>query len=186
MAHPALDHPDTRQAWSRQRMGGRLRLSTSLLAMAAGVATAALRPPAGVTAAAVAVNAAAFIFAFVTSVGLSRLKRVRRVLAVYAWTPYEASTVPDTGSRHKLITLLLADGGTTKRLIADWGGDPDIGADGTPVWFAGDPQFGGVIAPPGGGRLRYAAPYSVHKERQKRRNGKSTQDVLARQAGLLR
>lgn len=186
MADPALDHPETQQAWSRQRRNSRLRLSACLLAMAAGVAAAASGPPAGVTAAAIAVTVAGFILAFVIFVGLFRYKRMRQVLGVYPWTPYVANNVPDNGTRYKLITLDLGDGRTSKRFIADWYGEPNVGPDETPVWFAGDAQFGGVIAPPGGGRLRYAIPLSIHKERQKRRNGKSPEDALARQAGLLR
>jgi hypothetical protein len=187
MAEPALDHPATRHAWSRQRRNGRLRLSACLLAMAAEVGAAASGAPAGVVAIGTFVAVAAFIVAFVTSVGLSRLKRMRRVLAVYAWTPYEANDLPNNGTRHKLITLSLGDGRTSKRFIAPWSGEPRITTEGTPVWFAGDSEFGGVIAPVGGGRIRYAAPVNVpYKERRKRRKGNSPEDVLARQAGLLR
>jgi hypothetical protein len=183
---PALDHPETQQAWSRQRRNSRLRLSACLLAMAAGVAAVASGPPAGIIAAAIAVTVAGFILAFVISDRLFRHKRMRRVLGVYRWTPYVANNVPDNGTRYKLVTLDLGDGRTSKRFIADWYGEPNIGPDGTPVWFAGDAQFGGVIAPPGGGRLRYALPLSVHKERLKRRNGTAPEDALAREAGLLR
>ncbi|MBT2504801.1 hypothetical protein J7I98_02605 [Streptomyces sp. ISL-98] len=105
----------------------------------------------------VCVIAAPLIFALVLySFGpVLRLRRIRKVLREYPWE-YRSSVRPchDVKDTMALVVQLKADADSdwskTMRAVNPlrrkrWTGAMEQGA-----WFAGDPEFGGVIAVPGG------------------------------------
>jgi len=159
----AFDHPDTRRNWqlARLRAGAALPLVVMLL-LATLVVMGMLgdrpttQPMWMRVAGFVCVVAAPFVFALTLySLGpVLRLRRIRRVLREYPWA-YCSSIRPCPGVKDTMALPVRlrtdADGDWLRTMRAinplqrkRWTGELEHGA-----WFAGDPEFGGVIAAPG-------------------------------------
>lgn len=159
----AFDHPETRRNWqlARLRAGAVLPpvvmlLLATLVVMGMLGDRPATQPMWMRVAGLVCVVAAPFVFAFALySLGpVLRLRRIRKILREYPWE-YRASVRPCPGVRDTMALPVRVrtdpdgDWSRTMRAINPlqrkrWTGEMEHGA-----WFAGDPEFGGVIAAPG-------------------------------------
>ncbi|MCT9081115.1 hypothetical protein [Streptomyces fulvoviolaceus] len=158
----AFDHPETRRNWQLARLrAGAVLPPVVMLLLATLVVMGMLgdrpttQPMWMRVAGLVCVVAAPFVFAFALySLGpVLRLRRIRKVLREYPWE-YRASIRPAPGVKDAALPVRVrtdADGDWSRTMRAinplqrkRWTGEMEHGA-----WFAGDPEFGGVIAAPG-------------------------------------
>lgn len=158
----AFDHPETRRSWQLARLrAGALLPPVVMLLLATLVVMGMLGDRPGTqpmwmrVVGLVCVVAAPFVFAYALySLGpVLRLRRIRRVLREYPWE-YRASIRPTPGVKDAALPVRVrtdADGDWSRTMRAinplqrkRWTGEMEHGA-----WFAGDPEFGGVIAAPG-------------------------------------
>lgn len=113
-----------------------------------------------------AVAAAALVVAVTGAVRLAGLARVRRVLARYPWVScacHVRDTWPGQPSGHVLVVIDPPGNGTSRVLAVNAPRRPRPGfreacEAGGRVWFAGDPERGGVLSPPGGEQPLWGRP----------------------------
>ncbi|MFC7303473.1 hypothetical protein ACFQVC_04490 [Streptomyces monticola] len=172
----AFDDPQTRRNWQRARLRAGAVLPLVVILLLATVTVMGLlgdrqgTEPMWMRIAGFAcLVAAPFIFAFALySVGpVLRLRRIRKVLRAYPWEYVTAvRRCPGVKDTMALPVQLRnatdgsdggdgTDGGWSRTMRAvnplqrkRWTGALEDGA-----WFAGDPEFGGVLAEPGGREL---------------------------------
>ncbi|RII14795.1 hypothetical protein DSC45_20790 [Streptomyces sp. YIM 130001] len=163
----AFEHGPTRETWQRMRLRAGAAVPLVVLLLLATVTVMGLlgnrtgsEPMWMRIAGFVCLVAAPFIFALALySLGpILRLWRMRRILRVYPWQ-YCAAVRPSPGVRDVMALpvhlQVEPDGEWSPPMRAvnpvqrkRWTGVMEQGA-----WFAGDPDFGGVIAEPGGREL---------------------------------
>ncbi|MDI3384891.1 hypothetical protein QIS99_01470 [Streptomyces sp. B-S-A8] len=163
----AFDHAATRRNWQRARLRAGAMLPLVVLLLLATLTVMGLlgdrhgSPPMWMRIAGfVCLVAAPFVFAAALySLGpVLRLRRIRRVLREYPWE-YRAAVRPCPGVKDVMalpVQLRTEPGGAWSKAMRAinplqrkrWSGAMEQGA-----WFAGDPEFGGVIAEPGGREL---------------------------------
>ncbi|RFU83109.1 hypothetical protein DY218_29420 [Streptomyces triticagri] len=163
----AFDHGPTRETWQRMRLRAGAAVPLVVLLLLGTVTVMGLlgvrtggEPMWMRIGGLVCLVAAPFVFVLALySLGpILRLRRMRRILRVYPWQ-YCAAVRPCPGVRDVMalpVQLQAEEGGEWSHPMRAvnpvqrkrWTGAMEQGA-----WFAGDPDFGGVIAEPGGREL---------------------------------
>ncbi|WP_371546237.1 hypothetical protein OG266_15555 [Streptomyces sp. NBC_00554] len=203
----AFDDPETRRNWQLARLRAGAVLPPVIILLLATLVVMGMLGDRPTTqpmwmrvVGLLCVVAAPFTFAYALySLGpVLRLRRIRRILRVYPWE-YRASVRPAPGVKDTMALPVRVrtdpDGDWSRTMRAvnplqrkRWTGEMEHGA-----WFAGDPEFGGVIALPGATDLMTLergtrTPPDLHREiaRDKERMAQAKRAGIATLSASLR